>query len=203
MCSSDLWLVTRRTFFTPTVFSRAPVSAVISASDAPSTALLGSMLAWECVSVVGAGVVAGCAHHLVSYSFFHALQQVENEALRRTCAAPTAPGQPRVAAMSAWGHLAQLQRAHGVRGLFRGAWGGPTAAQIAGAAAAGQHLSSAVAHAGRRPSLFNALVIGLIFYTLSKSEHHSHQLRQWRAQRRLARQAAKKQKAMELQQAAL
>ena len=180
--------------------SSSSSSAPSDLSDLPSTALLGSMLAWECVSVVGAGVVAGCAHHLVSYPFFHALQQVENEALRRTCT-PLPRGQP--PALSAWGHLAQLHREHGVRGLFRGAWGGPTAAQIADAATAGQHLSSAVAHAGRRPSLFNALVIGLIFYTLSKSEHHSHQLRQWRLQRRLARQAAKKQKAIELQQAAL
>jgi hypothetical protein len=149
-----------------------------SSSTSPSPSLLAGLLAWDCLSVLSAGMAAGSACHLLAHPFNTALQRVESEHLRRLLGGPSAASAPAV--NSAWHYLLDLRRQYGLRGLMRGAWGGPVA---------GESMSLPRAHSvPHGPRLLNPLTIGLAVFTLSKTEHHTHQLQHWRAERRRRKQ---------------
>ena len=166
---------------TITVASTDPAvsSSSRSSSSSPSPSLLAGLLAWDCLSVLSAGMAAGSACHLLAHPFNTALQRVESEQLRRLLGGPSAASAPAV--NSAWHYLLDLRRQYGFRGLMRGAWGGP----VAGEPTIGLPRAHSVPHG---PRLLNPLTIGLAVFTLSKTEHHTHQLQHWRAERRRRKQ---------------
>ncbi len=165
----------------------------------PPTSLLAALLAWDCVSVLSAGVAAGSVCHLVAWPFNRALQSVENAQIKAaihnthlfsdassSAHGATAAG-PKFAPISAWAHLRTLYRHGGILQLFRGAWGG-SGHLVSGASTS---MVDSAAHTAKRPSIFSPLTVGLCVFTLSKTEHHSNQLHQWRADRKRRRDEAK------------
>jgi len=132
--------------------------------------LLGSLLGWQCFSVLSGGMLAGVACHWMTQPFDRFLARLHHGEIN-TGTSHTAG---RSASTSAWKALRDVHRLHGWRGIL-------SVLSSRGSATSAAVFSSS--SAPRRLHLLNPLVLGLVVYTLTKVEHQTRQLQMWRQYR--------------------